>query len=75
MISPSDHGILHVRSTRGLYTKDEVALILRIEPRTVDKWRLEGRLKGVHLGPKVIRYEATEVERFIAESKGADDAS
>ena len=53
-----------------LLTKNEVADRLRVEPRTVDTWRLEGRIEGVQLGPKVIRYKASEVERFIAEAKG-----
>ena len=53
-----------------LLTKNEVADRLRIEPRTVDAWRLEGRIECVQLGPKVIRYKASEVERFIAEANG-----
>ena len=56
-----------------LLTKNEVADRLRVEPRTVDTWRLEGRIEGVQLGPKVIRYKASEVERFIAEAKGGAD--
>ncbi len=58
-----------------LLTKHEVADRLRVEPRTIDAWRLEGRISGVQLGPKVIRYRASEVERFIEDAKGGTDAS
>jgi predicted site-specific integrase-resolvase len=64
MISPSEQ----------LLTKDEVAERLRIGPRTVDAWRLQGRLQGVYLTPKVIRYRASEVERMIAMGEGLDGA-
>tara|TARA_R100001594_G_scaffold67122_1_gene101470 strand:- start:215 stop:406 length:192 start_codon:yes stop_codon:yes gene_type:complete len=57
-----------------LLTKQEVAERLRIEPRTVDAWRLEGRIRAVYLGSKVIRYKRKEVERFIEESEGGPDA-
>ena len=54
-----------------LLTKHEAANRLRVEPRTVDAWRLDGRIVAVYLGPKVIRYRASEVERFIEAAKGA----
>ena len=32
MKSPSDHGLLHIRTRQGLLTKEEVALVQRRKP-------------------------------------------
>ena len=64
---------MQISPSELLLTKKEVAERLRIEPRTVDSWRLEGRLDAVYLGRKVIRYRASDVERFIEEAKGGSN--
>lgn len=38
----SDHGT-RLREALGLYTQEDIAAILQVEPRTVEKWRSERR--------------------------------
>lgn len=48
-----------------LLTVDEVADVLRVNPRTVERWSAEGRLQRVDLGPRTVRYRATDVAALI----------
>lgn len=53
-------------------TKEEVAKIFRVNPRTVARWLKEGSLKGYKLGKgrtALLRIPKSEVDRFIAQSK------
>lgn len=47
---------------------EEVARIFQVAPRTVRQWKLAGKLKGVHLGPrKLLRFRKEDVDAFIAQ--------
>jgi excisionase family DNA binding protein len=46
----------------GLLTRAEVAVLLRIGERTVDRWTIEGRLRRVEIAPRTIRYRAEDIE-------------
>jgi excisionase family DNA binding protein len=48
-----------------LMTELEVAKVLRVSPRTVWEFRNTGRLPGVKLGSRTIRYDAVDVRAFL----------
>jgi excisionase family DNA binding protein len=48
-----------------LYTREEVAEIFRVNPRTVDRWIRVGELKRVDAPGNIVRIPASEVERRL----------
>jgi excisionase family DNA binding protein len=53
-------------------TNDEVAKILRVHPRTVDRWLKRGMLKGYKLGngkTSLWRISKNEVKKFLEKHK------
>ncbi len=59
------------RSDLLLLTPSEVARLLRVTPRTVQRWSNDGKLERVRLGRRVVRYTAGSVERLISPSETA----
>ena len=55
-------------------TPEEVADMLRVSPRTVNRWLNQGKLPGVKIGSRW-RIEREDFERFIQESKGSPESS
>lgn len=53
---------------KQLYTQNEVAEILRVNPRTVYRYLLAGRLKGIKLG-KAWRVSEEDLEAFLKSEK------
>lgn len=53
-----------------LLTKEQVARLLRVSPGTVSRWANEGKIPRIVISPKIIRYDAAEVFRFL---KGVRD--
>jgi excisionase family DNA binding protein len=51
---------------------DEVAELLRVSRGTVQRYWRDGRLPGVKLGPRMIRFDERDVEAFIS---GGGDAA
>ncbi len=54
------------------YTRDEVAKLLRVHQRTVDRWIQAGDLKGHKLGEgrtALLRIPKNEVEKFLKKNK------
>ena len=47
-----------------LLTKQDVAGIFQVGIRTIDRWRLAGKIKAVYLTPKTIRFELSEVAKL-----------
>ncbi len=47
-----------------LYTTQQVAEILAVTTRGVEKWRLEGKLRPIKAG-KLCRYQESELKRFL----------
>ena len=47
-----------------LYTTQQVAEILAVTTKGVEKWRLEGKLRPVKAG-KLCRYPESEINRFL----------
>lgn len=48
----------------ALLTKDEVARLLGVSPRTIDAWTQSGKLRVVKTG-RLNRYLMRDVERFL----------
>jgi excisionase family DNA binding protein len=46
-----------------LYTTDEVAQLLKVTPRAVQKWVREGKLPAVKYG-RALRIRAEDLQRF-----------
>jgi excisionase family DNA binding protein len=56
-----------------LLTLKEVADILRVDPRTVERWLKSGALKGYKLGGGKTapwRIEKEEIRKFLDKNKG-----
>jgi predicted site-specific integrase-resolvase len=51
-----------------LLTTEETAEVFGVAPNTLEKWRVEGRgPKFIHIGRRV-RYRATDITTYLAES-------
>lgn len=53
---------------KRLLLPQEVAEVLSVHRRTVDRWTKEGRLPTVRLSDKIIRFREEDVETFVQES-------
>lgn len=54
------------------YTRNEVAKLFRVNPRTVERWLKKGVLRGYKLGDEktsIIRIPNDAVEEFLRKSK------
>lgn len=49
-----------------LLTIKEVAAVLGVTPRTVERWKAARIVPFVRLGPGTIRFQQKAIERFIA---------
>jgi excisionase family DNA binding protein len=49
----------------ALLTTPEVAELLRVSPRTVDRWAIEGRIPRVHVGARAVRYRVDDIAALI----------
>jgi len=58
------------RSLPALLTTRETAELLRVDPRTIDRWAAEERLHPVRLGRRTIRYRADELLDLIDPKPG-----
>lgn len=60
-----------------LLTQREVAEMLKVAVRTLERWRQDGSGPPfVRVGPRAIRYRRTAVEQWLEanpETRGADD--
>lgn len=54
--------------TQELITATEAARILNVAPRTVARYREEGRLPYVRYSPRKILFRKTDIDSFINES-------
>jgi predicted DNA-binding transcriptional regulator AlpA len=55
-----------------LLTTAEVATLLRVKPRTVEDWRVDGTGPDyVTLSKNVVRYRPSAVDRYITEKEKA----
>jgi excisionase family DNA binding protein len=62
-VSPIDTSRITERTL--LLTTKEVAAICRVDPRTVERWALDGRLRRFDLGPRTVRYRTDDVAALI----------
>ncbi len=53
-----------------LLTKEEVAALFKVHPRTIDRWLRSNLLKCYKLGEgktSLLRFKKSEVEKFLSE--------
>jgi excisionase family DNA binding protein len=50
----------------ALLTKDELAKLLNVHPRTINAWMAARRIPFVRVGPRMVRYDKHAVERALA---------
>lgn len=50
-----------------LLTRTEVAMALRVHPRTLARWEEKGIIKPLKFSARSIRYRQEDVERLIEE--------
>lgn len=48
-----------------LLTTHEIAEILRVHQRTVQRWISSNRLKAIKVGPKILRVRKQDLNEFI----------
>ena len=48
-----------------LLTVRQVCNKLQISRNTLQNWERQGRIKRIRMGDKIVRYEETEIERFL----------
>ena len=59
---------------KKLYSPEEAAELLGINPNTIRAWLRDGRLKGVKLGGRIWRISEESLAAFIGEEReGADE--
>ena len=51
--------------TQDLLTKDEVATMLKVHPRTIHRIFKSGKLKGIQLTSRVLRFRKDDVEKLL----------
>jgi excisionase family DNA binding protein len=51
------------------YTKKEVAALLRVERRTIERWMAAGRLPFLRIGKRAIRISRHDLAMFVAENR------
>jgi excisionase family DNA binding protein len=52
----------------GLLTCQQVAEILRVHPRTVQRLERTGALRGIRLGRRAVRFRREDIQSFIESS-------
>ena len=55
-----------------LMTTREVAAVLRVDPRTIQRWAARGRLARVRLPTHTTRYRRCDVEALLEPTTSAD---
>ena len=48
----------------SLLTAKDVAQMAKVSPKTVNRWRRDGLLRGIKIGT-VVRFDAKDVDEFI----------
>jgi predicted site-specific integrase-resolvase len=51
---------------KAMFRPDEVANLFSVSIRTVANWRSEGKLEGVHLSDRCIRFPRKELLIFLS---------
>jgi excisionase family DNA binding protein len=54
-----------------LYTPEEAAKFLAVNPNTVRTWLREGQIKGVKLGGRIWRISEEDLKDFINQNRGS----
>jgi excisionase family DNA binding protein len=54
-----------------MLTVDEVANVLRVHPRSIQRWAREGRVASVRIG-RSYRISRSDVVRWMSEASGAN---
>jgi len=58
-----------LQTGQGLYTTEDVAAVLQVDPESVRRYVRSGQLKAVKLGGKFIRIEKNDLDDFIKQQK------
>uniref|UniRef100_UPI0039C9262D helix-turn-helix domain-containing protein n=1 Tax=Horticoccus sp. 23ND18S-11 TaxID=3391832 RepID=UPI0039C9262D len=53
----------------SLLTRKDVARRLSVHSNSIKRWQRDGRISAVVINSRVVRYEESEVERLIKESR------
>ena len=62
--------VMHKSPNETTLTIDQVAAILRVNERTVRRLRDAGRITGIKLGHRTVRFDRREIDRYLrGESK------
>jgi excisionase family DNA binding protein len=58
-----------LQTRQGLYTTEDVAAMLQVDPESIRRYVRSGQLKAVKLGGKFIRIEKIDLDNFIKQQK------
>ena len=58
-----------------LLSRQEVANMLKVTPRTIVRWEEKKLLTPIRLSSRIIRYSRNEVEELLANSRAANESA
>lgn len=61
-------------AVKDFLTAEEVAYRLNITPSTVRRWVNEGKIPGLYISPKVLRFDWQAVSEALRKRAGAGNA-
>ena len=68
-MEPERVNIQKPSTEQRLYTSDEVASLLQVDPESVRRYVRSGKLKAVKLGGKFIRIDKADLNNFLESLK------
>lgn len=63
------HKLGSQKAPTGLLTGSQLADRLALHPGTVRRLRREGKIRGIILNSRTVRYEQSEIDRLIADGR------
>ncbi len=59
---------LYFMIERTLLTRRAVANLFCVTVKTIQRWTKQGRLRGIYINPRLIRYDGDQVNHLIQEA-------
>ena len=59
---------MNIMSQKTLLTRRQVAEMFAVTSKTIQRWTKQGRLRGIYVNQRLIRYDAAQVNHLIHEA-------
>ena len=70
-----DHGQIFDNKIQELLTLDDLSKLLKVPKKTIYGWIHRRKIIPFRLGPKLIRFERSYIDRWISSQKGESDGN